>query len=142
MKLRLEYHGVVYSKKNSKRIITNSRTRRPMIVSSNKAKEMERDMAGQFLAQYLSYLPKIIVNLPIATIHGRPLEVHIMIWQKDRTRRDLDNQATSILDALVAAGVILDDSVNVIQKLTIEMMGIDKYDPHVVVEIMEGGVAN
>lgn len=139
MKLRFEYHGVVYSKKNSKRIITNSRTKRPMIVSSNKAKEMEKDMADQFSAQYLS---KVIVNLPIETIHGKPLEIHIMIWQKDRTRRDLDNQATSILDALVAAGVLLDDSVNVIQKLTVEMMGIDKYDPHVVIEIMEGGAVS
>lgn len=139
MKLRLEYHGVVYSKKNSKRIITNSRTKRPMIVSSERAKEMEKDMADQFSAQYLS---KVIVNIPIATIHGKPLEIHIMIWQKDRTRRDLDNQATSILDALVAANVLVDDSVNVIQKLIVEMMGIDKYDPHVVVEIMEGGALN
>ena len=130
--LRLTYHGVIYSKKNSKRIITNRRTHRPMIVSSEKAKEMENDMVKQFSNQYHNIFP---IDIPFATINGKPLKVEISIWQKDKTRRDLDNQATSILDALVAGGVIVDDSVNIIQELTVKMMGIDKERPRARIEI-------
>lgn len=131
--LRLEYHGVIYSKKNSKRIIQNHRTRRPMIVSSERAKAMEQDMADQFSDQFndkLAYYPR-----PLETCQGKPLKVCIYIWEKDRTPRDLDNQATSILDALVKAGVIINDSVKIVQELNVRMMGIDKFDPHAVVEI-------
>lgn len=131
MKLCLTYHGVIYSKKNSKRIIINRRTRRPMIVSSQQAKIMESDMVSQFQAQLL----QTPILLPIATILGKPLKINIMIWQKDQTRRDLDNQATSILDALVAAGVIADDSIKVVQELTVKMVTIDKHNPHAIIEI-------
>ena len=40
--MKLTYQGVVYSKKNSKSIITNRRTGKPMIVASKKAKDMEK----------------------------------------------------------------------------------------------------
>ncbi len=132
MKLYLKYYGIIYSKKNSKRIITNRRTKRPMIVSSERAKEMEDDMVKQFSAQHRATLP---LTMPISTAYGKPLKITIEIWQKDRTRRDLDNQATSILDALVAAEVIVDDSVNVVQELSVKMMGIDKDHPRAIVQI-------
>lgn len=41
--MKLTYQGVVYSKKNSKSIITNRRTGKPMIVASKKAKDMEKN---------------------------------------------------------------------------------------------------
>ena len=66
---------------------------------------------------------------------GKPLGVSIRIWEKDKTRRDLDNQATSVLDALVRAGVIEDDSVRVVQKLNVELAGFDKKVPRAEIEI-------
>lgn len=136
MKLCLTYYGVIYSKKNSKRIITNHRTQRPMIVSSERAKAMEQDMASQFATQFSKLFDSNYLHpQPVETCQGKPLKVSISIWEKDRTRRDLDNQATSILDALVEAGVIADDSVKVVQELNVRMMGIDKFDPHATVEI-------
>lgn len=130
--LVLTYYGVIYSKKNSKRIVTNRRTGRPMIVSSEKAKEMENDMVKQFSDQYHNTSP---IDKPFAAIYGKPLKVKISIWQKDKTRRDLDNQATSILDALVAGGVIVDDSVDIVQELIVKMMGTDKKHPRARIEI-------
>ena len=41
--MKLTYQGVVYSKKNSKSIITNRRTGKPMIIASKKAKDMEKN---------------------------------------------------------------------------------------------------
>ena len=100
--LDLTYHGVVYSKKNSKSIVVNRRTGRPQIISNQRVREMEAAMVREFQAQATK--AKWEANT------GTTYEVSIFIWTKDRTRRDLDNQATSILDALVAAKVIPDDS--------------------------------
>ena len=41
--MKLIYQGVIYLKKNSKSIITNRRTGKPMIVASKRAKDMEID---------------------------------------------------------------------------------------------------
>ena len=59
-----------------------------------------------------------------------PYLMEIMIWEKNYTRRDLDNQATSLQDALVKAGIIPDDDFRTVAELNVKFMGIDKYDPH------------
>ena len=56
--------------------------------------------------------------------------VEIYITEPDKRRRDLDNQATAILDALVAAGILPDDDSRHMQHLSVELKGYDKYDPH------------
>lgn len=125
--IELTYHGAVYSKKNSKRIIVNRRTGRPQIISNQRAQEMEVAMVKEFQAQMAETKWEADTN----TTYG----VAIFIWTKDRTRRDLDNQATSILDALVAAGVIPDDSMKYVISLQVEFMGVDKNDPRAEVTI-------
>lgn len=125
--IELTYHGAVYSKKNSKRIIVNRRTGRPQIISNQRAREMEAAMAEEFQAQMAETKWEADTNTTY--------DVAIYIWAKDRTRRDLDNQATSILDALVAAGVIPDDSTKYVTSLYVAFMGIDKDDPRAIVEI-------
>lgn len=127
MKLFLTYIGVIYSKKNSKRIITNRHTGKPMITSNSNAKAMEDDMVLQFKHQARDYDYALTP----------PLAVEIKIWEKDHTRRDLDNQATSVLDALVRAGVIEDDSVNVIQELNVKLAGFDRKEPKANIKIWE-----
>lgn len=44
-----------------------------------------------------------------------PLRMHLVIHPPDRRRRDLDNLMKQLGDALVAAGVLADDSMGVIQ---------------------------
>ena len=125
--LDLTYHGVVYSKKNNKNIVVNRRTGRPQIISNQRVREMEAAMAKEFQAQ----AAKAEWEANADTTY----EVSIFIWTKDRTRRDLDNQATSILDALVAAGVIPDDSMKYVISLQVEFMGVDKNDPRAEVTV-------
>lgn len=49
---------------------------------------------------------------------------------------DLTNKAESVMDLLVDCGIIVDDSWQVVEKLTLRIGGIDKKNPRVVVEIL------
>lgn len=130
--ITLIYKGVVTAKKNSKQIVFNRRTGRPMLVSNRRAKKQEGDMTWSFFIQ--------------AKENGWPcgeerensvFHIAIKIWNKDRRRRDLDNQATAILDALTGAQVIPDDSVDFVPKLNVEYKGIDRENPRAEVTIKE-----
>lgn len=131
-KLKLTYYGVVTAKKNSKQIIFNRRTGRPMIISNKRAKKQEGDMAWEFFTQAKENDWPIEEDRTTSTF-----KVAIRVWNKDRRRRDLDNQATAILDALTNAQVIPDDSVDFLPYLSVEYKGIDKENPRAEVEITE-----
>lgn len=131
------YHGVIYSKKNSKRIVTNWRTGRPSIISNKNAKSQEERMAWELcgLARQEGWRCNWDDLDERETVPTFEVEIHI--WNKDKRRRDLDNQATAILDGLVAAGVIPDDSVDYLVRLTVQYRGIDREDPRAVIMIRE-----
>lgn len=122
--MKLTYQGVVYSKKNSKSIITNRRTGKPMIIASKRAKDMEKNMASEFSTQRGEH----------STIN-RPSSVCMKLYHKDNIKRDLDNVATSVLDGLVRGNVIDDDNYDIVKSLHIEDCGVDKNNPRVEIEI-------
>jgi len=134
--ITLTYHGVIYSKKNSKRIVTNWRTRKPIIVSNRNAKNQEMAMIWEFKEQAMKDRWPAYGENP-KNIADHQFKIEIAVWQKDLRRRDLDNQATAILDGLVAAGVIPDDSCDAVPKLAIEYKGIDRDDPRAEIKIQE-----
>ena len=131
--IKLTYRGVIYSKKNSKKIITNRRTRKPIIISNRNAKSQEDAMAWMFRDQAM------VEGWP--TLHdpdfNHQYRVEIEIWQKNYVRRDLDNQATAILDGLVASGVLPDDRCDIVPELSVKFMGVDKNDPRAEIRITE-----
>ena len=120
----LVYYGTVYSKKNSKRIIRNRKTGRMALVSSEVAQENEIDMANQFKRQAKGQITF-------------PCEVHIKIYEPNFTRRDLDNQATSILDALKVSEVIADDDFKHVSAVSIRFGGVNSQNPRAEVTIRE-----
>ena len=122
--MKLTYQGVVYSKKNSKSIIKNRRTGRPMIVASKRAKDMEKNMASEFSTQRGD-----------RSAIDTPSSVYMKLYRKDNIKRDLDNVATSVLDGLVRGNVIADDNYSVVKSLHIEDCGVDKNNPRVEIEI-------
>lgn len=129
--LRLTYFGVIHPKKNNKQIINNPHTGRPMIISNAKARDQEDAMAWAFRMQ-APHARAEWVSKP-----EMKFGIVMRIWEKDRRRRDLDNQATAILDALVKGTVIPDDSSQIVRKLTVEYMGVDKEQPRAEIEISE-----
>lgn len=128
--LELTYYGVVTAKKNSKQIIWNHTMRRPMLISNRRARRQEEDMVQSFMLQ--AYGEGWRGGSSTSTY-----QIEIQVWNKDRRRRDLDNQATAILDALVIAHVIPDDSVECVNRLSIEYKGQDKEEPRAVIKIRE-----
>lgn len=130
--LELTYHGVITSKKNSKQIIFNRRSGTPMLISNRRAKQQENNMADDFQTQ----AEDAGWNLE-APAENVAFDITIYIWNKDHRRRDLDNQATAILDSLVASGVIPDDSCEMVPRLVVEYKGIDNEDPRAVIKIKE-----
>lgn len=110
----LHYQGTIYSKKNSKQII--SVHGKPMIVSNSRAKRNEKDMSAEFALQVMKSNWKPQGKYSVSMYFTR--DSHI--------RRDLDNLATSVLDALVLAGAIADDNVSNVGELHIYDMGVNK----------------
>lgn len=129
------YNGVIFSKKNSKRIITNSRTGKPQIISNDNAKGQEMEMTWAFREQAVKQ--GFFFDDDPKTYKGRKFMVEVEIWQKDRKRRDLDNQITAILDGLVAAHALPDDSNKFVKIISIVQRGVDKDNPRAKITITE-----
>lgn len=119
--LQLNYKGVVISKKNSKVIRKDRRTGRSYITSNDTAKRNENDMIWSFKEQLAGAFTASDLC---------PCSVAVTLYEPDAHRRDLDNQLTSILDALVRAGVIVDDSTASVYGASVRYGGIDRENPH------------
>ena len=124
----LSYNGVIYSKKNSKQIVRVGN--KMFLVSNPNAKSCEKSMSAEFALQATKARWKP---------QGK-YSVSMYFWRENNIRRDLDNMATSVLDALVLAGALEDDNVNSVHELHIYDMGVDK--ENVGVRVHLEGVAN
>lgn len=127
---QLTYRGTIRAKKNSKQII-RAGDGRPIIISNKNARDNEDDMVRQFKDQGVH--PMTITERTEAMLEagrrGLTYAIEATIYQPNGIRRDLDNQITSILDALTKSGAILDDCRKFVKKLTVSDGGIDKEDP-------------
>lgn len=123
--IELTYYGRVLSKKNSKQII-RKRSGAPVIVSNPAAKANENDMVDQFSIQTIRQKKPV-----------KRCKISVEVYQPTAQRRDLDNQLTAILDALVKAEVIADDSFKCVIEEKVRFGGIDKNEPRAIVIITE-----
>lgn len=126
---KTDYFGQVTGKKNSKVIAINHHTGRPFVRMNDAAKKQEMEMTEDFI-----YDMKFAKLRP-EDFEGKRIEVNVEIWNKDRRKHDLDNQLSTILDALVKARILPDDSQETVYRITAEYMGIDKNNPRVDVTI-------
>lgn len=117
-----EIKGQVPSQKNNKQLFINRATGKHFITSSNITKVWQQDAAWQ-LAGKKTIEPHLFpVNI----------EMHFIVG--DNRSRDLDNMASSVLDALVKARIIPDDNWQHIAKLLL-WATYDKQNPKVVISI-------
>ena len=139
--IKLTYNGTVLSKKN--RHIT---TRQGGVIPDAKARANEADMISQFIVQlkkqggtkiFTETRAEMLIE---ANAKNTTYRIKMTIYNETNRRRDLDNQATSILDALTKSGAIVDDCSKYLKGLYIEFGGIDKNNPRaeIAIEITEG----
>lgn len=108
--------GQVVSQKNDKFAVINKRTGKPFIMSNKNVQAWKTNVAWQLK--------------PIESVEGQ-VRIDMIFYNKDNRRRDLDNMATSVLDALKNAGTIEDDNCFVVRELCAKFGGVDRNRPRV-----------
>ena len=109
------------TKKNSQRIITNPRTKVPMIIPSARFKQYEHD-AGPFLRGKFSKI-------------ADPVNVKATYYMPTKRKVDLTNLHEALHDVLVHYKVLEDDNSLVIVSTDGSRVKYDKYNPRTEVEI-------
>lgn len=139
---RLRYKGKVLSKKN--RHVVARIGRRLAVLPDHEATQNEQAIASQFTAQMKqdewlknrTFKDKTRLVLD-AERSGAEYEIAITITQSDGIRRDLDNQTSTIMDALVKAGAIPDDCRKFVKVIIIRDGGVSKDEAGAIVTIKE-----
>ena len=112
------------TKKNSQKIIVNSRTRRPMIIQNERYTEYEIQ-AGWFLKK-----PKQPIDYPV--------NIECRFYRKNAVRCDLTNLLEAIDDVLVKYGIIKDDAFTILQSHDGSRVYVDKDRPRTEIIITRG----
>lgn len=103
-----EIRGAVPSKKNSRRLFR--RGKRVFNLPSKYYEKWHKDALEQLALQ----------KRPPSPI--KRCAIDILLEYDNIRRRDIDNATNSIFDLLVDAGIIIDDNINCVHKMTVEGM--------------------
>lgn len=139
---KLRYDGKILSKKN--RHVVARIAGRNAVLPDHAAQENESQMVAQFMSQLGAdertrgriWQDKARRVLE-AERAGATYEIGIQIWQADGIRRDLDNQTSTLMDALVRSGAIPDDCRKFVKAIVVRDEGIDKERPGAQITIRE-----
>ena len=118
--------GNTPSQKNRKIISVNRSTGRPFLRTAPKEKAWREMAVLELSSQFRGY-----------RVTDYPIDLNIVFWYDSERRHDLDNAASSVMDALVEAGVIEDDAMKFVSCLTLQYGGVDKTNPRCEIHLDE-----
>jgi hypothetical protein len=125
---------VVPSKKNQKRAVSNKATGRAYIIPSEQYLTWMKEMSPAFDKFYLQAM-NAGVRLPIVRCN-----ITVLFYYPDTRNRDNHNKFETIADSLVAAGVLGDDSFQVIHETKLRGYTCrDKPRTEIYISIIEAG---
>lgn len=113
--IQITLKGSVPSKKNSKQI--KFRGGRPTLLSSDAHQAWYEEML------YTSGIKRA------KKVKGPVHSVSITFYIKTKQKADLSNKAESVMDLLVAAGIIEDDNMFIVPNLLLYFGGVDPKNP-------------
>lgn len=134
--VKLTFHGVILSKKNRHIISAQGG-----IIPDSRARANESEMIQQFTTQLRE---QGINDAFMMTKTGQILEanakntkyaIQFEIWRGNNIRRDLDNQITTLLDALTESFAIADDSHKYLKQIVAIDRGLDEENPRAEITI-------
>lgn len=134
--VELVYHGIILSKKNRHIISSHGG-----IIPDSKAVANENDMIRQFTEQLKkqgindAFLLTKTEQVLLANKKNTRYSIYFKIWRANNIRRDLDNQITTLLDAMTEAFAIVDDSHKYLKRIIADDMGLDKDNPRAEITI-------
>ncbi len=117
--MKLVVLGNTPAQKNRKKIVWRRGMKQPRLVTEQPVKDWQR----RAIIQLISQLP-VAYKKPI-----QPVSIALIVFWDDKIRRDLDNAVNSIMDALVKAEVIADDSFKYVDCIDVQYGGVDKDNP-------------
>lgn len=110
------------SKKNSQRILINSRTGKPFIMPSAAYKDYEREAS---------------LFIPRGVYINKPVNVKCLFYMPTRRKCDLTNLLEAIDDILVKTGVLADDNYTIIASHDGSRVYYDKDNPRTEIVITD-----
>lgn len=110
------------TKKNHQKIITNSKTGRPMVIQSEAYKRYEHDAAW---------------FMPHCKTIDKPVNIRAVFYMPTKRRVDLVNLLQALCDILVKYSVIEDDNSNIVASFDGSEVRYDKENPRTEVWIYE-----
>lgn len=117
---KITIYGETPSKKNQKQIFRNKYTGKPFIMSSQRHTDWHSKAITQLEGvDYLEDIKRVTLTFYTAT----------------RRKADLTNRADSVMDLLVDAQILKDDSWWVVPEILLVFGGLDKLKPRVEIEI-------
>ena len=123
---RIVLHGRPITKKNSQTIARNRRTGRPYVLQSERYRQYEQDCLWQLKACRDRF--------------AGPVRMKCLYWMPDRRKPDLLGLLQATADILEKAQII-DNDRNVVSFDGSRIMGVDKRNPRVEIEIESCEVA-
>lgn len=136
-KILLTYRGIVLSKKN-RHIIS----RHGGVIPDAKARANQQDIENQIAMQLRAqkYTDAFALDQAGRMLKAKRLnatyQVRFDIYAGNEIRRDLDNQTSTLLDALVEVGALPDDSTKFLKTIVIRHMGLDRTNPRAEITIV------
>lgn len=115
--------GQTPSQKNRKIISTNRATGRPFLRTEEKVKVWQLAAGWELKSVPVHFDDRFRVN------------IDYMFHVKDNRRRDIDNMMASVNDALVTAGIIADDSWQMLRINSADAM-LDKENPRAEIKLI------
>lgn len=134
--LKLVYRGTVLSKKNRHIISSHG-----AVIPDKKARANQQDMVSQFTVQLREQgimdaftITKEEQKIRASARHTT-YSITFHIYRPNEIRRDLDNQVTTLLDALVESFAIADDSTKLLRAFAAIDKQVDRDNPRAEITI-------
>jgi len=124
--------GELYSSKNSRMIVGQGRK---FLIKSKNAKKQEYDFAFQLAQHKVKWFAMKMQGAPFAR-SPYPFRVSFKIYRETKRRFDYTNIIQGLLDAMVKADYLPDDSAEYIIPV-FEQYEVDKDNPRTVIRIVQ-----